>query len=120
MGQLRSWILGEKHPDTPRTVYMNCYEHDRIRRILPARCTVCDYVVSRNAEAVREINIYCADKTHSCHIGGSKAHQVCDLCYEMHHALYVNYKLMNMNYFRDIDEKVKRDYDDFKRRDRKP
>lgn len=119
MRLLRAWVKGEKHPDTPRTVFMNCYEHDRTRRVLLARCRVCDHAVSRDARAVREIVFVCDDKNCDCKkLYGAISHYVCNLCYDMFHALYVNYGLKNTNYFKVIDEKEKKDDDDTKRRDR--
>jgi hypothetical protein len=104
MSDLKAWILGKKHPETPVTIYKNVYEYDRVRRILLARCTICDYVVSRDADAVRELAFVCHNKSCRCNLGGSQSHQVCNLCYDMHHALYTNYLLTNINYFRNIDE----------------
>jgi len=36
----------------------------------------------------------------------------------MYHSLYVNYGMRNLNYFKEIDEKIKRDFEGFQRRDR--
>jgi hypothetical protein len=119
MAKVKSWVEGEKHPDTPLQIYKNLYNQDRVRRILPARCRTCGYVVQQSQLAVREILFTCDDKNCTCHIQmGSRSHQVCNLCYDMHHALYTNHGLKNMNYFREMDDKAKKDYDDFKRRER--
>jgi len=117
--KLLGWTRGEKHPNTPYTVFANCYQYDRVRTILPARCRICDYVVSRDEKAVRELIYVCDNKACHCHqVGGSHAHQVCSVCYDLFHSLYMNYQLKDMNYFRNLDEKDKRDGDDWKRRDR--
>jgi hypothetical protein len=103
MSVLKSWVRFEKHPETPRQIFINVHEYDRVRRVLTARCKVCDYVVSRDPKAVRELSM----------IG-----EVCNLCYDMYHALYVNYGLRNMNYFKEIDARERRDNDDKNRRDK--
>jgi hypothetical protein len=118
--RLLGWTRGEKHPETPRTIFRNVHDYDRVRRIIPARCAVCDYVVSQDAMAVREIIMKCNNSNCCSSIIASKIHQVCNLCYDMHHALYLNPMMKNMNYFKNIDEKMKADYDQFKRRDRNP
>ena len=120
MAYLRSWVSGQKHPDTPRTVFMNCYEYDRVRRILRGRCRSCGYVISEDEKAVKEIAFVCADVNCNCHkMYGPISHRVCSLCYDVFHSLYVNYKLKNVNYFKQIDEKEKADRtDNFNKRDK--
>lgn len=119
MAHLKPWVAGEKHPDTPRNVFMNVHDYDRVRRVLLARCKVCDYVISRDEKAVREIVFVCADPKCDCkRLYGAISHKVCYLCYDMFHTLYVNYSLKNMNYFKAIDEKEKKENDDSRRRDR--
>lgn len=116
---LKVWTKGEKHPETPRTVFMNCYEYDKVRRILLTRCRICDHVISRDEKAVKELAFVCDDPDCDCKkMYGAISHPVCNLCYDMFHALYVNYGMKSMNYFKAIDEKEKRDNDDPKRRDR--
>jgi len=108
-----------KHPDTPRTVFMNVFEYDRVRRVLSGRCAVCGYVLSQDEKAVREIMFDCGQPKCTCrHYIGGRVHGICNLCYEMHHALYANVKLSNMNYFKEIDEKEKKDRSDTNRRDK--
>jgi hypothetical protein len=120
MRYIKAWIQGQKHPDTPRIVFVNVYEYDRVRKALPSRCTICDFVVSRDERAVRELVFICKDSQCDCKkMYGPISHKVCNLCYDMFHALYVNYGLKSMNYFKAIDEKLKSDYDDFKRRDKR-
>jgi hypothetical protein len=119
MRYLRAWVTGQKHPETPRTVFMNVYEYDRVRRALKGRCRICNYVISSDEKAVRELVFVCDDKSCSCHrMYGAISHRVCNLCYDMFHFLYNNQGLKNMNYFKQIDEKEKRDDDETKRRDR--
>lgn len=119
MRYLRAWVQGQKHPDTPRTVFMNVYEYDRVRRVLLARCRICDAVISRDEKAVRELAFICDNLSCDCHkMYGPISHRVCNLCYDMFHTLYVNYGLKSMNYFKALDEKDKAANDDPKRRDR--
>jgi hypothetical protein len=120
MAQLKTWIFGQKHPETPRQVFLNVHDHDRVRRVLLARCKICDYVVSRDAKAVRELVFTCSDQACQCRAPlGSRAHEVCLLCYDMYHALYVNYGMRSLNYFREIDDRYRSDFEDFKKRNRK-
>ncbi len=114
--KLLGWVRGEKHPNTPRIVFKNVCECDRVRRVLLSRCRICDFVVSRDALAVREISFRCDNKS-CCITLNTKPHQVCNLCYDLFHSIYVNYGMKDMNYFKQIDEKNKADYDKFKRRD---
>jgi hypothetical protein len=116
--RLLGWTRGEKHPDTHRLIFKNVYECDRVRRVLRARCTICDYVVSQDAMEVREIIMKCKNDSCCPKIILSKPHQVCNLCYQMHHALYINPMMKDMNYFKSIDEKMRADYENFKRRER--
>jgi len=116
MASLVSWIPGLKHPETPRTEYMNCHDLDRLRRVLIARCSICDYVVSRDEKAVRELIFTCKDTTCQCQKTGAASHQVCNLCYDLFHALYANYLMKNRNYFREMDDRDRKDYDPDKRR----
>jgi hypothetical protein len=119
MRYLRAWVQGEKHPETPRDVFMNVHEYDRVRRVLLARCRNCDYVISRDERAVREIVFVCDDPKCACkRLYGAISHPVCFLCYDMFHALYRNLGMKDMNYFKAIDEKEKKENDDPKRRDR--
>jgi hypothetical protein len=119
MRLLKTWVPGEKHPDTPRDVFMNVHDYDRVRRILIPRCKNCDYVVSRDEKAVREIVFVCEDPKCACkRLYGAISHRVCYLCYDMFHSLYMNPLMKNMNYFKEIDEKEKKENDDPKRRDR--
>jgi hypothetical protein len=115
---LKEWVKGQKHSDTPLQIFVNVYECDRVRRILLARCKICDHVVSRDPNAVRELVFDCDNKACQCHKPmGSRSHEVCNLCYDMHHSLYVNYKLQNVNYFKQIDDKIKSDYEKFKKKE---
>jgi hypothetical protein len=110
MGALISWVPGLKHPATPKIQYMNCFQYDRVRLIISGRCTVCDYVISRDEKAVRELVLKCKDLNCDCHRAmGAKPHPVCLLCYDMFHALYANYTMKNRNYFRELDDQDKRD-----------
>lgn len=119
MRYLMVWIQREKHPDTPLIVFTNVCEYDRVRRVLFARCRICDHVISRDERAVREVVFICDDPHCECKkMYGAPSHRVCNLCYDMFHSLYVNYGLKNMNYFKAIDEKEKKEKDDPKKRDR--
>ena len=119
MRYLEAWVQGQKHPDTPRAVFVNVYEWDRLRRILSARCIICGFVVSSDEKHVKELVFKCDNTQCNCHkMYGAISHRVCDMCYHMFHALYANYGLKNMNYFKVIDEKEKSERDDPKRRDR--
>ncbi|VVB50908.1 Uncharacterised protein [uncultured archaeon] len=122
MNKLKVWLRSSKHSDTPRDVFINVTGYDRVRTVLIGRCRVCDYVISSDPEKVREI-VYDCGNVRCCVPTGyrspANAHAVCNLCYDMFHALYVNYKMTNMNYFKELDEREKRDKgDDPKRRDR--
>ena len=116
MSAIVSWVPGLKHYATPRTVYANCVEYDRVRQILMARCRKCGQTVSRDEKAVKELVFKCGDTSCDCHKGyGTKAHQVCSVCYDMFHSLYANYSMKNRNYFKELDEKDKEDPDKRKR-----
>lgn len=97
MRYLKAWIKGQKHPDTPRTIFMNVWECDRVRRALKSRCEFCEFVVSDDAQQAKEIVIKNDNNQFV-------SHHVCDLCYNVFHALYMNYGLKNRNYFKDIHE----------------
>jgi hypothetical protein len=119
MNQLKVWIEGQKHPDTPRTAFLNCWQYDKVRRLLPARCRICNYVLSGDEKVVRELVFVCDDEKCACkRLYGAISHRVCFLCYDMWHSLYGNYGLKSMNYFKTIDEKEKAEQNDPKRRDR--
>ena len=75
----------------------NCKEMDRIRKILKRRCRNCDHVVSSDAEKSFEVP----------YLGA-----VCSLCHDLYTALTFNTKMRNMNYFKDLHEKWKKDKDD--------
>lgn len=116
MSALIGWVPGLKHYLTPRTVFANCTEYDRVRRVLLARCKICDHTVSRDEKAVKELVFKCKDKNCECQKGyGTKAHQVCSLCYDMFHALYANYSMKNRNYFKELDDADKDDPEKRKR-----
>jgi hypothetical protein len=117
MRNIKSWVSGEKHPDTPRTQYVNCYEYDRVRRVLKGRCALCGFVTSRDEQAVREISVKCTDTSCCTNYITSKPHQVCHLCYDAWHSIYMNPRLKNMNYFKELDEKAKKEKEEFKKRD---
>lgn len=116
---MREWTPGSKHPDTPRQIFMNVWEWDRVRRILVARCRICNTVISTDEKAVKELIFTCDTIGCECKVSmGSRAHRVCSLCYDMFHALYMNYYLKGMNYFKELDEIDKKNDDERKRRDR--
>ncbi len=117
--RLLGWTSGEKHPDTHRTIFYNVWGQDRVRRVLLGRCRICDFVISSDEKAIKELAFKCNNRGCDCQkYLGPVAHRVCCLCYDMWHALYANYQLKDMNYFRNLDEKDKKDGDDTKRRDR--
>lgn len=119
MASLISWIPGLKHYNTPKIVFNNCREYDMVRRALVTRCKICDYVVSRDEKAVKELVFVCDNKSCDCHkMYGAISHQVCSLCYDMFHALYANYTMKNRNYFKEIDDKIKQDYLNYRKRER--
>lgn len=119
MRKLLTWNKGEKHPETPPIVFVNCHEYDRVRQILLARCRICDHVISRDENAMREIAFVCSDPKCDCKkLYGAISHRVCSLCYDMFHALYMNYKLKSMNYFKALDEKDRAAREDPNRKDR--
>jgi hypothetical protein len=108
MSALVSWIPGLKHPATPKIIYMNCYEYDRVRRAITGRCKICNFVVTRDEKAVRELVFKCGDTSCDCQRTGlSRPHPVCHLCYDMFHALYANYTMVNRNYFKELDDQDK-------------
>ena len=116
MGALVSWIPGLRHYATPRTVFANCTQIDKVRQVLTARCKQCGHTVSRDEKAVKELVFKCKDLSCDCHKGfGTKAHQVCSVCYDMFHSLYANYLMKNRNYFKDLDDRDKEDPEKRKR-----
>lgn len=116
---MKEWTSGDKHPETNLTIFLNCRAYDRVRQVLKTRCRLCPQVISRDEQAVKELIFVCDVIGCECKIPmGSRAHQVCSVCYDMFHALYRNYYLKNMNYFKEWDEIDKRNDDDKKRRDR--
>jgi len=82
---------------------------DLLRGILKGRCAVCDHVVSSDDKAVREIMLKCSKANCGCaKVMGKMVHPVCNWCYDMWHALYLNYCMKDLNYFKrwdEIDEK---------------
>jgi hypothetical protein len=120
MSALVGWIPGLKHYATPLIVHHNCREYDQVRRVLLARCKNCDATISRDEKAQREL-VYNCGKCEECKKSRQvKSHTVCLLCYDMFHALYLNYTLKNARYFHDLDEqdKARRDADNSNKRDR--
>lgn len=114
---LLAWTKNEKHPETPRLVYKNVWGYDQVRRVLKGRCAICGYVVSSDAKAVKEIAFKCGNSQCDCNrMYGATSHQVCSLCYDMFYSLYANYGMKDMNYFKNLDEKDKKDFDDYKKR----
>jgi hypothetical protein len=119
MATIVSWIPGLKHPETGRTQFLNCHEYDRVRMVLKTRCTICDATVSRDEKAVRELVFICKDTACTCkQVYGAANHPVCLLCYDMWYALYANYLMKNRNYFKEMDDRDKKDFNDPERRKR--
>ena len=106
MSKLLTWIRFAKHPDTHPTIYRNVRDYDQVRAVLKGRCHFCDFVISSDAQKVREVYVQAVQKTE----------HVYDLCYALHHSLYLNYGLKNMNYFRNIDEAEQKEQQDRRRR----
>jgi hypothetical protein len=102
------WTPGVKHPMTPLRVFKNVYDCDKLRRILTARCNICNYVVSRDPIAVKEVLYKCDDIR--CCLVTPGLHQVCEMCYWMWRALYMNLGsefnpgLKNPRYFKEGGE----------------
>lgn len=114
---MEEWKKGEKHPDTPVSIFRHVYERDRMRRILTARCASCGATVSMDEREVRQITAECDDKNCTCHKKySSQIHQVCQVCYDMYHAIYFNNQLKNTNYWKDLDEAEARALADRRRR----
>jgi hypothetical protein len=109
------WIPGKKHPDTPRTEFMNCWEYDRVRKVIIARCKICNATISRDEKAAKELLFRCVDT--ACNCGQHITHPVCCLCYDLFHALYANYGMKNRNYFKDMDDKQRQDWNNYKKRE---
>jgi hypothetical protein len=105
MSKILTWIQFAKHPDTHPVIYRNVKGWDQVRMVLKDRCFACDCVVSSDAKSVKEIYVQSKQKTVP----------VCDVCYNLHHSLYMNYSLKNMNYFRNIDEAEQKEQDKRKR-----
>jgi hypothetical protein len=110
-----------KHPMTPRTVFMNCYEYDRVRKVIIARCKICNIQISRNVKDEKELFFRCTGT--ACNCGQMVTHPVCSLCYDMYHALYLNFStgynpgLKDRDYFKKIDDKQRQDWENYKRRE---
>jgi hypothetical protein len=104
---MSEWKQGEKHSDTHKIIFKNVSEWDRLRRVLIARCKLCDAVVSKDEKSVKELVFDCKDPRCYCKVSKytTKVHQVCSVCYDMWHALYHNDGMKNMNYFKELDEK---------------
>ena len=115
---MNEWTPGLKHPETNILVFKNCYEYDRVRRVLIARCKKCGQVVSTDEQAVKELVFPCSDPNCYCKksLYATKVHRVCTVCYDMWHSLYMNAQLKNMNYWKELDEKDKRDGGEGRRR----
>jgi hypothetical protein len=102
MTRFIEWAPGEKHPATPVKVFKNVHDCDKIRRVLLARCNICNYVVSRDPIAVKELLYKCDNKR--CCLISPGLHQVCDVCYWMWRALYANLGLKDQRYFKEGGE----------------
>lgn len=103
-----NFAQGQKHPDTHPTIFKNVWEWDRIRKLLKNRCDICDVVVSSDSKVYKELIYKCRDKSHECHksvYSPGSAHQVCENCYDLWHALYGNKGLKNYNYYKELDDK---------------
>jgi len=105
MAQLKNWVRLMKHPDTPAVVWHNVNSYDLVRSVLKDRCYACDYVLSSDAQKVKEIYVQAEQMTR----------HVCDMCSAIHHSLYGNHGLTNFNYFKDIDEAEKKERESRKR-----
>lgn len=115
MARLREWIPGSKHTETPTVIFMNCWEWDRARRILPGRCACCNFLITSDEMKVKELTLRCNRSDCECQKKGPSLHKVCDLCDSMWRALYAGYGMKNRNYFREMDDKDKTDWDTFRR-----
>jgi hypothetical protein len=99
---------------------MNCYEYDRVRKVIPARCKICDIQISRNLKEERELFFRCVGT--ACGCGQMVTHPVCSLCYDMYHALYLNFPsqdspgLKDRDYFKKMDEKQYKEWENEKNR----
>ena len=112
------WTPGSKHPNTPATIFKNCYEWDRVRRILISRCGKCGTVITTVFEDVKELVFLCDNPMCRCHTKyASRTHHVCQVCYDMWHSLYMNVKMSNMNYFKELDEKDEKERQERKRKE---
>lgn len=120
MAKLLMWVSGQKHPDTPKMIYKNVWEYDRIRKILKRRCVVCDYVTSADEKNLREITVVCGKPGCNCRTWGARPHEVCHACFDMWEALYANEELQKKNkgdYFQKIDEQEAREKEERRRGD---
>jgi hypothetical protein len=108
------WVPGNKHADTHPTVFRNVWIMETLRRVLKSRCPFCDYPISDDDKQVKELVVRCERKDcPECTKTLSKTrHAVCTVCYDMWHALYMNYCMKSLNYFKYLDEE-----DERKRRD---
>lgn len=94
MAGMKQYIRAAKHPNTPDLVWRNLFMFDIVRSRVKGRCEECDATISEDMKNQQEIY---DQKTQS-------TKHVCDVCAAMHRALYVNHKLSNINYFKNIDE----------------
>lgn len=112
---MAEWVPGLKHSMTPHTVFLNCYEYDLVRKVILARCKICNIQISRDEKAMKELMFRCVGT--ACNCGQFITHPVCSLCYDMFHALYVNYLMKNRNYFKDMDDKQRQEWEGYKKRE---
>lgn len=107
------WEPGSRHPETPKWIFKNVWSRDRLRVVLKSRCALCDVVITSDQQQIKELAIKCGRPECRCrHYLSAQSHDVCSVCYDMWHALYGNYELKNMNYFKEIDEKIAKDKED--------
>lgn len=109
--QFVAWTPGSRHPETNVVVFKNVWSYDLVRRKIKARCAVCDFVISEDLAKRKEIVFECDPGKCLCTIPyqtGLKAHVVCDVCDGMYRALYVNWAMQDRNFFKNMDDEVKK------------
>lgn len=116
---MTNWIQGVKHALTNTIIFKNLWEWDRVRSRLTGRCQVCDTVISSKEFDYKEIIFECTEGRCNCPkpytISGLRSHKVCEVCDAMYRALYVNYGMKSINYFKNIDEREKKNKDNIMR-----
>src|SRR6266851_3162311 len=113
VGGLMEWTPVSKHPATNPIILKNVCGMDLVQKVLKGRCANCNHVISDDEKQVRELLMKCWKADCGCsRVLSAIMHSVCNLCYDMWHALYHNYSMKDMGYFKKLDEVDQKRRDD--------